>query len=339
MKILVASDLSEYALAHSFARAFSAMSIDHRAFDIGRSVRAVARLGRVGRELHRFLPVEAWMRKGNREFVLACKDYAPDLLLVFCDAPVLFGSLAFLRSVSRTRLVLYWPDPLTVLSQTQLSSAQLYDCVATYAGSTCSVFKQLGFRSSLWVPFAADTEFLGMPAGFTGPFKYDVTFAGGWRPEREAAFRALRRHFPQLRLAIYSRSWATACKDPTLRSCIVPQELVGRRYGELIRESRATLNQIDDTNFPAANMRFFEVLAAGGLELSSSCPEMADDLRDGVHLLYYSNHEELVDKMEWVLSHESEAADIRRNGHDRVLREHTYVRRVKKLLHELELAA
>src|SRR5687768_15058219 len=101
MKILVASDLSEYALAHSFARAFSAMSIDHRAFDIGRSVRAVARLGRVGRELHRFLPVEAWMRKGNREFVLACKDYAPDLLLVFCDAPVLFGSLAFLRSVSR----------------------------------------------------------------------------------------------------------------------------------------------------------------------------------------------------------------------------------------------
>ena len=252
---------------------------------------------------------------------------------------VLFGSLAFLRSIGPTRLVLYWPDPLPVLSQTQLSSAQLYDCVATYASATCPVFKQLGYRSSLWIPFAADTEFFGVPQGFTGPFQYDVTFAGGWRPEREAAFRTLRRHFPQLRLAIYSRSWATACKDRTLRSCIVPQELIGRRYGDLIRQSRVTLNQIDETNFPAANMRFFEVLAAGGLELSSSCPEMADDLRDGVHLLSYRNHEELADKMEWVLSHESEAADIRRAGHNRVLREHTYVHRVRKLLQEIGLAA
>jgi spore maturation protein CgeB len=106
-----------------------------------------------------------------------------------------------------------------------------------------------------------------------------------------------------------------------------------------MRESRIALNPIDDTNYPAANMRFFEIPAAGGLQLSSTCPEMREDFRDGEHLLYYDNDEELAARIDWILARPAEVAAIRREGHRRAIEGHTYVQRVNTLKAHLGLAS
>jgi glycosyltransferase involved in cell wall biosynthesis len=339
MKVLIASDLSAYALAHSYVRALACLGLEHRAMDVARAATKFVRAGRLGQVVHRFLPVEAWNRKANREFAVACIDYDPDVLIVFGNAPVLFGTLALIKSACRARIVLYWPDTLLNLSQDQLNGASLYDCVATYSAATRATFETMGFRNPLWLPFGADPEFLGKSGNSNPEFRYDISFAGGWRPERESALRAIRRHCPNGRLAIFGRTWLASCKDPDLRRHCCAHEPVGHEYGNLMRESRIALNPIDDTNYPAANMRFFEIPAAGGLQLSSTCPEMREDFRGGEHLLYYDNDEELAARIDWILARPAEAAAIRREGHRRAIEGHTYMQRINTLRDHLGLAS
>jgi hypothetical protein len=338
MKVFVVSDLAEYALAHAYLRAMRRGSITQAAFDVATATSRHVRLGRFGRTLHRFLPVEAWARKGNRDMVVACTEFAPDLVMVFGNAPLLYGALALLRTSTRAKIVLYWPDTLLNLSENQIHAAGLYDCVATYSAATMDAFHRMGFRSTLWLPFAADVEFLGTPTSFDGPFEHDISFAGGWRPEREAVLRAIRRRFPQARIAIHGNSWHRFCKDPALRACCSSKEVVGMAYGDLIRRSRLTLNQIDHTNYPGANMRFFEVPAAGGLQLSSECPEMEQEMRDGQHLLYFRNEDDMAEKIDWAMSRPIEAANVRHSGHLKVMESHTYRRRINGLLEHLGMA-
>jgi hypothetical protein len=228
-------------------------------------------------------------------------------VIVFGNAPVLFGTVALIRASTNAKTVFYWPDPLFNLSSIQANAAPLYDCVATYSKATTGVFKDMGFRDAIWVPFAADEDFLGSSAAAAAEFEYDVSFAGGWRPEREVTLGAVKRNFPKARIAIFGRSWLKSCKDKALLDSCIPKELYGRDYGDLIRRSRMTVNQIDNTNYPGANMRFFEVPAAGGLQVSSACPEM-------------------------------EAAEVRGAGHAAVLQRHTYRHRIAELTRHLNLA-
>lgn len=69
--------------------------------------------------------------------------------------------------------------------------------------------------------------------------------------------------------------------------------------------SKVNLNIIDPTNHPAANMRFFEIPVAGGLQVCSACPEMNDVFRDGEHLFYYQDSAGLRPLLQTLLGQES----------------------------------
>ena len=332
MKILIVSDFSIYALANSYVRAFEQLGHEIKGFDVKSKVESHVRLGKIGSKLNLFWPVHAWQRKANRELAILFKDFQPDKVIVFGNAPVLFGTLAFFRSVSSAELILYWPDTLVNLEQYQINAARLYHKLATYSKATISVFEKIGFEKVEWLPFAGDILFLEGKECSKGQFDYDISFAGGWRPEREKAITAILDNFPGIKLFVRGTEWMKNCKDERIKKCFNPQSLYGKDFGNFFRTSAINLNVIDDTNYPAANMRFFEVSASGALQLCSSCPEMEDVFKHGEHVFYFKDQQEMLQNIHYILNNPANAMAVRNNAFQLITRQHSYTNRAGQLL-------
>lgn len=327
MNVCIVGGKQEYALETSYRRAFEQLGAKISVFDVDAHQKPYLRLGRFGQTFHRFVPIDAWQRKLNRDLALAITAQKPDLVLVFCNMPVLFSTLAFVKSLCNTRFVLVWPDPLTNMQPHVQQAACLYDGVATYCKASIPVFKQMGFQNVQWIPLAADAA-LHQIDTIPGYFLYDLVFLGAWRPEREKALAAITKHFPSLKIGIWGTQW-NRNQTKVLRPYLQAKPIVGRGYATVMNQSRINLNVIDDTCLPAANMRFFEVPITHGLQLHSVCPEFQQEYIDKCHVLNYGTMEEMCSKIEWAMTHQAD--DIRQEGFRLTLQQHTYHRRAEQL--------
>lgn len=335
MKVAVITDTNIYAIGNSFIRALKAAGHEVEVFDLHVAIKKHIKGGAIGERVHTFWPVEAWVRKGNRDLAVFLQRFKPDRIIVSGNIPVSLGVLAFYKSIAaECRSILFWPDTLTNLQQAQINAAPLYDLVASYSSAAMPVFKQMGFRDAVWMPFAGDMEFLGnqtLPE-LNESFQWDFTFIGGWRPEREKAVKAVLHHFPGIAMQIRGTYWMQQVSDKELKKRINGSILVGKDFGTFLKSSRINLNVIDDTNYPAANMRFFEVPASGGLQLSSSCPEMELIFKHRKHICYFKSEDELLAEVKYILEHPKEAAEIRMASYQLIHDKHSYVHRMEELL-------
>ncbi|MCC7159017.1 MAG: glycosyltransferase [Ignavibacteria bacterium] len=334
MKVLLAGSFGTHTLETSYKNAFIDEGLKVEAFDIPSTISKYIKFGKAGQILNTFLPVEAWQRKANRDFVIKAKEYAPDVIVIVTNALILPSSIAFLRSIlPQCKMILIWPDTLFNLQSHVLQSAPLYDLVATYSSNSLNVFHALGFKKVKWVPLAADPH-LHYRDWSTDQKTYDITFVGGWRPEREQIMSHIISNFSSAKIGIWGPYWNRS-NNKSLRNVADKNPLYASAFSDVIRKSRINMNIIDDTNFPAANMRFFEIPVAGGLQLSSKCPEMESVFHHGEHIFYYGDNDELVDVIDQILSYKINSNEIAKNAQELVLAAHTYRHRVKQILSEL----
>lgn len=332
-RILLVGSTAKGALEFSYANAAAKLGIATKFFDPGVEEKKYIKGGFWGRKVQVFMPLDAWVRKMNRDFVLAVRDYAPDLVFIFTNARITTGALASVRAMSPDiKIVWIWPDPLLSLGRDSLLNAPLIDLVGTYSSATIPVFKQLGFKNVLWIPLAGDPDMhkqKGIPDdGFTS----DISFVGSWRPERDRVMTAICRQLGKYRIEIHGNSWTRDCKDPVTRKRVLSKGLFEADMAEKFSRSRININVIDDTNFPAANMRFFEIPTAGGLELTNHSPEMEEFFKDKEHILFYTDEQDVIEKIKWALDHPEECRAIREKGNALLNNGHTYVQRLESIL-------
>ena len=79
-------------------------------------------------------------------------------------------------------------------------------------------------------------------------------------------------------------------------------------------------------------LRAFDIMGAGGFLLSNFQADFLDLFVAGEDFVYYESKEDLLQKIDYYLTHEEERAAIARNGHDKVSAAHTYRHRVKEML-------
>ncbi len=334
-KVLVITSESSYAVGNLFIKALIDSGHEVSAFDLFKSLSKYIRGGFIGKKVNTFWPVEAWRRKANRELAVFIQEFKPDHLFISGDNPVNIGTLAFAHSIlPNLRVTQFWPDTLVNLSMSVTHMSSQVDIMASYSSTALEQFKAMGYRECVWMPFAGDVDFLVEQESevFQEKFDFDCSFVGGWRPERERALSNIAKSLPSIRLKIVGPLWSKKVRNKSLLPFIDDKPKYGKAFGAFIRTSRINLNIIDDTNFPAANMRFFEIPAAGGLQLSSSCPEQANLFVDGEHLFYFSDLENMVEKIAFILAHPDLATKIRKQSHQYIKDHHTYHHRMKLIL-------
>ena len=335
--VMIVGQFWHGSLEGSYARAFESLGCQVTRWDLPGAIQRHTRLRRLGKFINTFWPVEAWINKANRELILAARENQPDLILIGGAGMVRAGALAQIKvTLPDTRLVLLWPDnPLRLMGYV-IHCLPLYDLVATYSQSTVEVFARLGAPRVEWTPLAADLMLHSAQVAISDSqrqtFTCDVGFVGNHRPEREEAVRALLAAGVSVKVWGHDY-WRRDALDPKkVRLYWQGQPLYGDDFARAVRCSQISLNPIDPTNYPAANMRFFEILACGGVALNSACPDMEQLFPDGVAAFYYQSSAELVDIVREILQDETRRRAVALAGHQQVLKQHTYVHRAAHIL-------
>jgi hypothetical protein len=194
---------------------------------------------------------------------------------------------------------------------------RIFDLVFTAQKDSIPMLERAGHRVE-WLPFAVDTTLRNDP---TVERIYDVGFVGSLdqpatRDERRAVLPRLERRY---RLNDY--------RTPAFGDAMM------RTYNQ----SRIAVNIPVPGGF---SMRAFEAMAAGALFLTRHTDGGQDDLFvDGVHLVIYDTFDDLIDKIDYYLTHDAERAAIARAGREEVLRHHTYGHRAAQILETMATAA
>lgn len=104
----------------------------------------------------------------------------------------------------------------------------------------------------------------------------------------------------------------------------------------IYRLSKIMLNIPREDYLQEANMRVFEVMGSGALLLTRLPTELSDiGFQEGVHFIGFRREEELVPLIHHYLANDAARLEIAGKGRELVWREHTYDRRVAKLLDQL----
>ena len=85
------------------------------------------------------------------------------------------------------------------------------------------------------------------------------------------------------------------------------------------------------------HLREFEAPMSGALYCTGYMDELAEMFEPDKEVLMYRNQYELIDKVRYYLMHPDQAEQIRKAGHLRALRDHTYQNRFKSLFNQIGL--
>jgi spore maturation protein CgeB len=338
-RLAIIGKFTSWTLDSSYSSAFAQAGYEILQIDVHGLTQQNARLGRVGQKLTNYLDVDAWTRKANREMAVQILAARPEVVVVMGNWRVQAGALAQIKAATGASLVNIWPDTLLNLQDYQILAFPLYDLVATYSQASLEPLRQLGAKNAVWTPLAGDPEL--HPAVDPTPAERealasDITFIGGWRPEREAVLTRLA-EAKEFKLKIWGPEWGARCKgNQALLASWQGRDLRGADFAKAIRSAKLNLNIIDPTNYPAANMRFFEVPIAGGLQISSPCPEMETEFRGGREIYYYQSEDDLLAQTRELLANETQRARVVRRAHELAREKHTYLARARAILANLK---
>lgn len=95
-----------------------------------------------------------------------------------------------------------------------------------------------------------------------------------------------------------------------------------------------SVNNNSNLKIPPAspNPRSFEICAASAFQLTDARDDMARFYKAGEEIETYTTPQELIDKVEYYLTHEKQRQEIALRGLERTLKEHTYAHRLHQML-------
>jgi len=84
-------------------------------------------------------------------------------------------------------------------------------------------------------------------------------------------------------------------------------------------------------------LRDFEVPMSGGFYMVEYMEELEEFFEIGKEIVCYSSKEDLTEKVKYYVNHDDERERIRRAGHERCLRDHSWHKRFQTAFHEMGL--
>lgn len=334
MKSLIFGFEGANSLESSYKRAFNDLGHDCLIFDLNKSI---SKLPFLPKKLFYHVYFDHFVKVINRAFVIKCKEFQPDLIIQSGVMPLQAGSIATIKCLlPNIKIVWLWPDTPLNLKNDSILAAPLYDLCACYSSVAAGLLSKLGFNNVHWIPLAADPE-LHDPGTSELQYTCDLSFVGAWRPERQAVLEIIFQLFPNLQLQIHGPTWKKQLRYSNLLRFHQSEGLFGKDLAKMFASSRINLNVIDDTNYPAANMRFFEVQVAGGLQLCTTCPEMETEFAPN-NRVYFTDASEnsLNNQINQMLTLPDPQKRLKAAASRQyILEHHTYKNRLQKIINSL----
>jgi len=98
------------------------------------------------------------------------------------------------------------------------------------------------------------------------------------------------------------------------------------------KKSRINLNISLRSIKSGIPLRAFDIMGSGGFLLSNYQEDFLENFTPGLDFEFYEKEEDLLQKIDYYLTHEEERLAIAKNGHDKVAAAHTYRDRVREMI-------
>jgi len=277
-------------------------------------------------------------RRMNREFIATAQRFQPDVTFLL-KAETLFESALKRVKTRFTKLLFQWyPDgPFNIenrnATKDSIASIPLFDIYFIYARSLITPLMEAGAKRVEYLPFCYDPDLLHPPERISDEermkYQCDVVFAGTWEPEREKWLN----HVRDFDLAIWGNMWEHASGSPELLKKWRGQAVYGEEISKLFAVSKIHLNFLREQNRDSHNVRTLEIPGFGGFLLTQRSEEQAKELfLEGKEIECFDSPEELRDKITYYLQHENKRQAIARAGHERAVKEHQAIHRLRKVV-------
>lgn len=268
----------------------------------------------------------------RRRMLLAVRETRPDI--VWVDKGLCFGPAEVSEWRQYARAVVHannddWLNPAYHWQSFRSAVAEYDAHIVTRPVNVAELALQ-GAQHVVKTWFAYEKSVhkpVGVPQ--TDP---QIVFAGRADPERLDLFGALARR--GVRIRVYGGGYDTLAFNPFVS--IDSSYPTGPDYAKVLESARACLGLLARQSRDQHTCRTMEIPASRGLLVAERTPEHESLYEDGREALFFSNEDELVDKLN-VAADATENARIRMNGYERATHSgYDHLTRSRELLGILE---
>ncbi|SDN59066.1 spore maturation protein CgeB [Paenibacillus sp. yr247] len=279
----------------------------------------------------------------NDNVVAIAQESRPDLVLVL-DAIGQSFPVAKVKDIrtSGIRTAVWLPDDPYHSDQT-IQIVPHYDFVFTLEISCVDTYKEQGCPQVHHLPFGINPDSIKLDY-LPASYRKDICFIGSAFWNRVAFIDQIADYLKDKNVMINGYWWDRLQSYNKLASKIQGYWLSPEETAKYYQGSKIVINlhrSIDDEShnsnsrrIPAysPNPRVFDISACGTLQLTDIRQELTNMYSPGQELDTFRSPQELIEKIEYYLSHEEERQRIAIKGLSRTLREHTYRSRLQTLL-------
>lgn len=322
MKILLLGQLHTRYLSNTYLRMLAMKDLGHEVFPMCN----VAYLGWGGRVLGAPFRRLGWgppVSRLNRDLVeLAC-EVSPDIIWVEKGTWIGRETLAEIKTRCNPLLVHYTPDPAIRFHRDRhfLRAIPEYDLIVTTKSYEVDEYLELGAQCLISVPPSFDLK-VHKPCNATpaeySRYRSDVAFVGSYCDGRETFLDSLAG--TPIDLGIWGNGWKKYCPEASIRGRLRGEGISGRDYALALACSDIGLGLLSPLVPDRSTTRSVEIPACGTFLLAERTEEHLALFEEGREAEFFDSEEELLDKVEFFLSHPAERERIARAGYDRCIR-------------------
>ena len=279
----------------------------------------------------------------NKKLLHEISALQPDALLVLKGDILLPETIKKIRNDSDVIIVIWCYDSALRFSNV-LKGGKYYHIVYTYEPTDIHELRAYGIHAnSLPMAYDPNSYFKLEDETVTN----DISFVGALYnyPERKKILEMIISHHRELRLEVWgmARTWYNPflqyeykIKRRALGKHIHNYNIPPEEVNKVYNSTKICLNIHHRQSKEGVNPRTFEILGAGGFQLTDY-KKILEELFDiGREIECYKNENDLLDKIGYYLENEDERKKIAQRGNEIVMKRHTYKHRAETILSDLE---
>ena len=281
----------------------------------------VPALKRLGHEVIHF---ESWNRKChanyaelNKALLTTVNREHPDVMLVVqLNYEIWLETLRIIQAAGDVATICWTTDDSFKYREVSRFIGSSYHAITTTYPETLPMYHRDRIHSVLLTQWAANSENLREPLA-AKECEYQVSFVGAAHGDRKERIARLNDH--GIGVSCFGYGWPSG-------------PVAAEEIPQIMRKSIISLNFANSKGQNQIKARTFEVPGAGGFLLTEYAPGLERFYCIGNEVDVFSRTEELVEKINYYLSHTEKRDAIARAGFQRTVREHTYEIRTKEVL-------
>jgi len=323
MKISLIGDANPYGKIPTYNRIFRELGHETDVINI----RKYYSLSFPNRVLNWVLKVPCYYgtKKLNSEVKKKVFSYKPDFVLFFKPNYI---SPQTIFTIKKQKVITFSlsGDPtffLKNISQSFLKTVPFYDCFFTPNSLDVSELLKLGAHKAVFLPPAVDTELMYPVSPGAKDKKRlgtDVIFIGTYvaGEKREKYLEKLCRKGYNIK--VYGNRWVRCLRCFCLRKrkCLAYEARYGEDFSKIVNSSKIVINFLREHNKDSQSSKIYEIPACRAFMLCERTNEVVDIFKEGKEAEFFSSFEELVEKIDYYLTHPKKRKQIAEAGYERV---------------------